>query len=73
MCLSACMWANIKTIYYGCTIQDNDRIGFRDQVFDEALGGVTDGLDDYISIQECDRDACLKLFDEYNSLNRETY
>ena len=34
MCLCACMWANIDKIYYGCTIEDNGRIGFRDDKFD---------------------------------------
>ncbi len=30
MCLSACMWANIKEVYYGCSPQDAQAIGFRD-------------------------------------------
>ncbi len=30
MCLAAIIWANIKTVYYGCTAQDADAIGFRD-------------------------------------------
>ena len=33
MCLCACMWANISKIYYGCTIADNEIIGFRDNKF----------------------------------------
>ena len=39
MCLTACMWANIDHVYYGCTIEDNASIGFRDVLFDEVLGG----------------------------------
>ena len=39
MCLVACMWANISKIYYGCTIKDNEMIGFRDKKFDEIFGG----------------------------------
>ena len=39
MCLCACMWANISKIYYGCTISDNDSIGFRDDKFDKIFGG----------------------------------
>ena len=39
MCLCACMWANISKIYYGCTIADNEIIGFRDNKFDQIFGG----------------------------------
>lgn len=40
MCLCACMWANISKIYYGCTIRDNEDIGFRDDKFDKIFGAV---------------------------------
>lgn len=70
MCLCACMWANIEKVYYGCTINDNERIGFRDEKFDELMGG-REKLRDYLV--ECDRDECLKLFDEYNEMNAEKY
>ncbi|MDD6177939.1 MAG: nucleoside deaminase [Succinivibrionaceae bacterium] len=70
MCLAACMWANISKVYYGCTISDNERIGFRDKVFDEKFGG-REKFKDYLI--EIDRDACLKLFDEYNRINHKLY
>ncbi len=71
MCLCACMWANIEKIYYGCTIADNSSIGFRDSRFDELMGGRV-SLKDYLV--EMDREACLSLFQEYNSLtNRKIY
>ena len=38
MCLYAILWANIDAVYYGCTIEDNAEIGFRDQDFDELAG-----------------------------------
>lgn len=70
MCLCACMWANISKIYYGCTILDNERIGFRDNKFDGIFSG-REKLTDYM---ECiDRDECLKLFDEYNNMEKELY
>lgn len=37
MCLCACMWANIKKIYFGCTINENEKIGFRDNIFFNKL------------------------------------
>ncbi len=70
MCLCACMWANIDRIYYGCTIEDNSLIGFRDDKFDKIFGG-REKLGDYLT--QMDRDACLKLFDDYNHLNHIKY
>lgn len=70
MCLCACMWANISKIYYGCTIKDNDKIGFRDQKFDKIFDG-RDDLGDYLIC--IDRDECLILFDEYNKMDKELY
>lgn len=70
MCLCACMWANISKIYYGCTIEDNGIIGFRDDKFDKIFGG-REKLGDYMV--EMDREACLDLFDEYKSISHELY
>ena len=70
MCLCACLWANIEHVYYGCTIEDNGRIGFRDDKFDgifsgrEKLGGF---------LIQTDREACLSLFDEYMHMQHKTY
>ena len=33
MCLSATIWANIKTIYYGCTRKDAEEIGLEITIF----------------------------------------
>lgn len=70
MCLVACMWARISKIWYGCTIADNARIGFRDEGFDRIFGG-RDKLGDML--EQIDRDACLALFDEYSSMDRTAY
>lgn len=70
MCLAACRWANIDVVYYGCTIRDNSRIGFRDEPMDEMFG-KRKGFRDYL--RETDREACLKLFEEYRQLNATIY
>ena len=70
MCLCACLWANISKIYYGCTIADNDRIGFRDDKFDQLFGGreKLPGL-----MEQIDHEDCLKLFDDYLLTAPENY
>lgn len=70
MCLCACMWANISKIYYGCTIADNEIIGFRDNKFDQIFGG-RDKLGDYMT--EIDREACLRLFQDYSKMQAPKY
>jgi tRNA(Arg) A34 adenosine deaminase TadA len=70
MCLCACMWANISKIYSGCTIEDNGRIGFRDDKFDGIFGG-RDKMPGYMT--KLDRMACLELFDEYAAGNHKNY
>jgi len=70
MCLCATMWANIDKVYYGCTIEDNGRIGFRDEKFNDIFGG-REKLEEFLV--QIDRDKCLKLFDEYNKIQHEGY
>ena len=70
MCLCASMWANISKIYYGCTIADNGRIGFRDDKFDNIFGG-REKLTHYLI--QTDHDECLKLFDEYLETQHSLY
>ena len=70
MCLCAILWANISKVYYGCSIADNARIGFRDEHFDDLFGG-RDQLGDLMTA--LDRDDCLRLFDEYNNMTHNTY
>lgn len=71
MCLAAIMWANIEKVYYGCTIKDNEVIGFRDDKFDKMMGGRS-GLPEGF-LEEKDREKCLELFDEYNNMERTIY
>ncbi len=60
------MWANIEKIYYACTIDDNEKIGFRDVSFYEKLNLSTEKLKDCMI--NIDRDEGLKLFEEYKNL-----
>ena len=68
MCLGAIMWANIDRVFYGCNIHDTEGIGFRDRKFYDL---TEDERDEFIT--ECDRDECLKLYDEYMSTEHGEY
>lgn len=70
MCLCACLWANISKVYYGCTIADNGRIGFRDDKFDNMFSG-REKLGDFL--QEVDRAKCLDLFNKYSEMQHTIY
>ena len=70
MCLYAILWANIEHVYYGCTIEDNSDIGFRDGEYAQ-LDRIRETLFDYMTCT--DRDACLKLFEIYNQMEHTIY
>lgn len=68
MCLGAILWANIKTVYYGCNRMDTDSIGFRDDIFYEYLNGKTELLE----MSELSRNECLQLFERYQTMDNKT-
>ena len=70
MCLCACLWAKIDKVFYGCTIEDNEIIGFRDEDFDELFGG-REAFSDYLVC--VDREACLELYGAYLNMERTSY
>lgn len=70
MCLAAIGWANIQHVYYGCTLEDNSDIGFRDARMNELLGG-RESVQGFM--EELDRDACLELFQEYDNMDAVVY
>lgn len=72
MCMSAIIWANIKKVYFGCTPQDAEKIGFRD---DFIYRFINDGCKDkeILEIAELDRVECLELFEEYSKKSKTIY
>ena len=68
MCLGAILWANIKTVHYGCNRMDTDAIGFRDDIFYEYLNGKKELLE----MSELSREECLLLFERYRTLDNKT-
>lgn len=70
MCLSAIIWANIDKVYYGCTLDDSAKIGFRDT---KIKGVLKDDTLKSNLLEEHDRRLCLPLFNEYDSMNKTIY
>ncbi len=68
MCRGAILWANIHEVYYGCTIDDTDKIGFRDEVFYEKWNDSDENFGD-----ELGRKECLELFHAYEAGTHELY
>ncbi len=62
MCMGAILWANIDKVYYGCNVDDTDKIGFRDDKFYKRFRLKGAGIS-----QELDREECLKLYERYVS------
>ncbi len=70
MCLGAIIWSNIKKVYYGTSLEDAERIGFRDDFIYEYLKGNNVGI---LNIEQIDRGACLQLFNEYQRKDKIIY
>lgn len=72
MCMSAIIWANIKKVYFGCTPEDAEKIGFRD---DFIYRFINDGCTDkgVMEIIPHEREACLELFEEYSEKEKTIY
>ena len=72
MCLSAIIWANIKTIYYGNSAQDAAAIGFRDDFIYQYLEhGRNDSS--VLEIKQMDRDQAIEIFQKYKKQNGTIY
>ena len=67
MCLGAIRWANIDKVYYGCRLEDTEKIGFRDLDFQDTEKFVP------TSMSEVNSNECLDLFNMYVELDRDRY
>lgn len=71
MCLSAIIWANIDTVYYGTDLEDAYNIGFRDDPIYNFIRNNNEG--EVLKLSQLDREDCIKLFNEYKELNKTIY
>ena len=72
MCLSAIIWANIKTVYYGNSAKDAAAIGFRDDfIYQFIENGCSDKKT--LTLQQLARDKAIEIFNAYNKKNMKIY
>lgn len=70
MCLGAILWSGINEIYFGCSKEDTETIGFNDKDFYQTLNINTKK----INLHQIDQKECLELFKKYSSIKeREVY
>ena len=74
MCLSAIIWANITTIYYGNTKEDADNIGFRDDYIYNYIKKMTDNSNDnsVLDLESMDREETIKTFNDFSKKSDKT-
>ncbi len=70
MCLSAIIWANIKTVYYGTNLKEAEDIGFRDDFIYNYLNNKDSNV---LYLTNISHDDAIKLFMEYKEKNKEIY
>ena len=72
MCLSAIIWANIKTVYYGNSAKDAAAIGFRnDFIYDFIKRGCAD--EGTLALRQMGREEAIKIFEQYKEKNMTIY
>ena len=67
MCLSAIIWSNIKTVYYGNTKKDASEIGFRDDYIYDFIENLNKGSqnDEILKLNQIDRDKTIEEFEKF--------
>ncbi len=67
MCLSAIIWANIKTVYYGNTKEDAASIGFRDDFIYKYIDELSNNEVDkaILELKQLNREAAIEVFKRY--------
>lgn len=69
MCMSAIIWANIKTVYYGNTREDTSDIGFRDDLIYDFIDDLSNGNYDseILKLKKLNREFTLEEFDKFKN------
>lgn len=76
MCLSAIIWSNIKTVYYGNTKEDAANIGFRDDFIYNYIDKLLENKQDsnILELKSIDRNETIEEFNKFaNEKNKTIY
>ena len=66
MCLSAIIWANIKTVYYGNTKEDANNIGFKDEYIYNYIKNIdNESNSSILELKSIDREETIKTFNSF--------
>lgn len=74
MCLSAIIWSNMKTVYYGNTKEDAKDIGFRDDYIYEYISNLSQNKQDknILELKSMDREETIKEFEKFKNKKNKT-
>ena len=70
MCISAIIWSNIKTVYYGNTKEDAGAIGFRDDDIYSFIRDENKKID--LTLKNIDGSETIKTFEDYTKKEDKT-
>ena len=70
MCISAIIWSNIKTVYFGNTKKDAADIGFRDDFIYEYLDNQKGN--NYLKLEQIDYDKTINAFKQFKDKDDKT-
>lgn len=67
MCLGAIMWANIKKVYVSGTLEDAEKIGFKDNFIYDTIDKLNKKCynNNVLDIEFKDREQALELYSKY--------
>lgn len=69
MCLSAIIWAKIAKVYYCASVDEAEKIGFRDSLIYRHLRGAERAVE----LEKVEDDAVHELYAEYSRLGKSIY
>ena len=73
MCLSAIIWSNIKTVYYGNSKVDAANIGFRDDFIYNYISNLSNEIEDNtLKLININREETIKTFDNFKNKKDKT-
>jgi len=74
MCLSAIIWSNIKTVYYGNTKEDAADIGFRDDFIYNYINNLTENRqsEETLKLIKLDREETIEEFKKFKDKQDKT-